>query len=453
MEAELITRKISMGFAAFLFAVTAALLSPAPAAAQSAPSPVDAIARISLNLKDAEAVDVFRLIAEQNNLNILVSKDVKGTLSLRLSNITIQEAFDVILEATHSKMEIAGNIIKITPLGADDGEEPGEGATTVTEIITPTYANSDNVASVLNSYLTANGKITTFAPGNTTNANKRKMLIITETPANIDNLRRLVEKLDTPIPQILIEAKMVETALTDIDMMGVDWSVGASLAGSPVKIDSDYAPGGKIALGTLNLSQLGAVFSALQKDTTLNLLSDVKIAASDGVAADIHVGDSIPVGLNSISSGSGGSSVVGTTGIESFSSGVQLSVVPTVLGDDKIYLEIHPTISTVTGFSTLSAGGSEAPITNTRTASTKIIVKNHDTIVIAGLLKEQDEITVRKFPVLGDLPLVGPAFRRKEKSHDKRNLLVFITAHIMRLDEPPKADKPEDGLDAFMDYK
>lgn len=447
------TRTILIDYCKILTISILALFILAPALAQD--EPFDPESLISLNLKDADAVDVFRLIAEQNDLNILVSKDVKGTLSLRLTDITLQTALDVILEATKSKMEITDNILRILP--KDTAMREAEGVPTVTEIFTPVFAKTDRLITVLNSHLSPQGKIQTFSPGATSNPNKRKMMLITEIPSNIDTLRRLIEKLDQPIPQILIEAKMVETSLNNQQLLGVDWSVGARLSGTPFDLDSQYAQGGKISHGTLSMPQFGAVLNLLKTEGNANVLSDIKIVTVDGESANIHVGQNYPVGLTSFAGGAGGVSI-GTTGIQQFDSGVRLQVVPTVMGNDMIYLEIQPHVSTISGFSQLGGtGGSQAPITSSRTADTKIIIKSGDTVVIGGLLQEEETSTVKKVPVLGDLPFVGPAFRKKDKTIQKQNLLVFITAHIMEIERQPspddRAEKNAGELENFLEIK
>ncbi|MEW5946109.1 MAG: secretin N-terminal domain-containing protein [bacterium] len=409
---------------------------------------------ISVNLKGASVVDVFRLIAEQNNINVLVSPDVQGTITLHLTDITVAEVMDVVLEASNAKMQIDRNIVRIVPRA----EKPAavEGEPLITEIIPLRYANSERLVSILQQHISERGRIQTYAPGAVADARKPKTLIVTDTPESIDAVRRLIESLDVEVPQVLIESKMVETALGTNDIFGVSWNVAASFSGPPFRTDTDLAEGGKIRLGTLSLSQFSAALEVLKKDNSSNILSDVKIATSDGETANVHVGESIPVGLTGFGAGGAGT-VIGTTGIQSFETGIKLKVTPTVIDNNKVFLHIQPEISTVTGFTSLGGlDAGDAPVTNTRTAETNVIVRSGDTVVIAGLLQETLTENREKVPVVGDLPIVGPIFRKKTTDRSKTNLFIFITAHIMEPFETPpeRAGKPESKtLDDFLEYK
>ncbi|MEW6203124.1 MAG: hypothetical protein AB1546_14190 [bacterium] len=385
---------------------------------------------ITLNLKGAQAVDAFRLLAVQNDLNILVSPDVQGTLNLRLSNVTLREAMDVILEAVNAEMEISGNIIRIVP----SGERPValEERQMVTEIFNTKFASSGRLISALTPFLTPGGRIQPFRPGMGDDPRKPEVLIVTDVPENIDTLRKLMEQLDKRAAQVWIEAKIIETSFSNNELLGVNWNIGATLNGPPFRMDSEFAQGGKIELGTLSMSGFSAVLNVLRTRTDTNVLSDEKIATVDGEAAEIHIGESIPVGITTIGAGTVGGVTLGTTGISQYEVGVILQVTPTVLGEGMIYMKLQPTISTVTGFTSLGGGGqANAPITNKRSVDTQVMVRDGETIVIGGLVQDVETAVRKKFPILGDLPLVGPMFRKKDKTKEKINLFIFITAHIM----------------------
>lgn len=348
---------------------------------------------------------------------------------MRLSNVTLNEAMAVILEAVNAQMEISGNIIRIVPSG--EGGGPTEERQLVTEIFTPRFVNSGRLVTVLTPLLTPKGRIQTFHPGINEDPQKPETIIVTDLPENIDDIRKLIEQLDVEMPQVFIEAKLVETALSNNELLGVDWNINASLQGSPVKFDSIYAKGGSIEYGTLSMSGFQALLDLLKTRTDTNVLSDVKTAAVDGVPANIHVGETLPVGLTTIGSGTVGGTAFGTTGIREYEVGVILDVTPTVMGDNMIYMKVEPKISKITGFSSLGGGQSNAPITTTRSVQTQIMVRDGETIVIGGLIQDLDTEARKKFPILGDLPLVGSAFRKKNKNIEKSNLYIFVTAHIM----------------------
>ena len=388
--------------------------------------------RINLNLKDAEVSTVLRLLAEQNSLNMIISSRVTGTISMRLNNVALSDAIQEILNSANAYMVEKNDIIHVYST-TEKALDASQKSAMVTEIITPVFAKSTQLQGVISNFLSDNGKMQLFDDARGDN-NKPQKIVITDKPENIEMIKGLVAKLDTETRQVLIQSKIIETGISDSDLTGVDLQVAATLTGSPFEMDSKYAPGGKIRLGTLSMDQFSAVMQMLSSSGKSNILSDVSLATMDGETANIHVGDSIPVGLMTIGAGGGGSVSYGTTGIQEYNVGVNMSVTPKILNDSTVQLLVSPDISQVQGFTSLggSAGAeSKAPIIKKRTANTSIMVKSGETIVIGGLVQEEDVETQKRVPVLSRLPLVGSMFRQKEVSKRKSDLMIFITATVM----------------------
>jgi len=239
---------------------------------------------------------------------------------------------------------------------------------------------------------------------------------------------------------VLIQAKIVETSLSNNELMGVDWNIKGSLTGPPFKFGTELAESGNVDFGTLSFNQFSAVLERLSMNGKTNLLSDVSIAAIDGQTANIHVGEQIPVGITTIGAGDTGA-VFGTTGIEEVQVGVKLNVTPHILNENTIQLQVQPEISSVKGFTSLGGGGaSSAPITTQRTANTSIMLASGETLVIGGLIQDSISETSKKVPLLGDLPLVGGMFRHKNTTKEKTDLIIFITATLMEKRKPERDD-------------
>ena len=379
--------------------------------------------------KNENVGTIIRLLAEQYDLNVIVSDQVTGTLSMKLQDVTLEAAFNEILAAANAYMEEKNNILHIYPRGAKQRQDILESELT-TEIFSPSYVNSGQLREVLTPFLSPEGRIQLFKDGSV-NSQKPHLLIITDLPENIEIVRNLIDKLDTETRQVLIQAKIVETSLSDNETMGVDWSIGATLTGSPFKFGSEYASGGNVKFGTLSLDQFNAVLERLSQTGNTNLLSDTSLATVDGETATIHVGESIPVGVNTIGTGGSGGVSFGTTGFEDVRVGVQLQVTPHILNDETIHMDVSPQISSVKGFTSLGGGVSQAPITSERMATTNILVRDGETLVIGGLVQDSVIEQRKKVPILGNLPLVGNLFRSKSVSKEKTDLIIFITAVIM----------------------
>jgi type II secretory pathway component GspD/PulD (secretin) len=411
-----------------------------PAHAQTGPAPSQIQAKmqqiINLNFKDADVTNVLRGLADQYNLNMIISREVSGTVSLHLNNVTVEIALREILKSVNARMEERDNILHVFAMSEAQNRAAND-QEMITEFFSPTYTNSGAMINVLQPFLSERGRIQAFKDARSTQ--KPEMIIVTDLPERIEVVRKLIEKLDTETRQVLIQAKIVETALSNNELMGVDWTIKGTLAGPPFKFGSEMAEGGSVEFGTLSFDQFNAVLQRLSINGKTNLLSDVSIAAIDGEKALIHVGEEIPVGITTIGAGDTGA-LFGTTGIEEIQVGVKLNVTPHILNGDTIQLQVIPEISSVKGFTSLGAGGSSsAPITNQRTASTSIILASGETLVIGGLIQDSITESRKKVPILGDLPLVGGMFRHKNTTKEKTDLIIFITATLMEKRSPDAA--------------
>lgn len=419
--------------------------------------------KITLNLKNAEITDVFRLIAEQNDLNIVVSPAVKGRISLRLSNVTLQEAIAVILDAADARIEETENIMHVFAKGERDKLDTKKGEM-ITEIFTVNYANEQTLLSIIEDFLSIEGKARAYRRSRGGNP---PMIIVQDFPEKVEAVRKMHERLDNETRQIMIDAKIIETGFQNVDLKGVDWTIGGTFTGSPVAIDTKYGGAdGKIEYGTLSFSGFKAVYQRLMEDNSTNVLSDAKLSVLDGENAHIHVGETIPVGLNTISSGAGGAVDYGTTNIQKWEVGVTVDVTPTVIDKNLIRMQIEPEVSSVDDYNDVgSSNGSRAPITSSRYVETEILIRSGETIVIGGLVQDSVATRERKVPLLGELPLIGSVFRKKDVQKRKTNMIIFITGRLIGLKGdmytqpgdtehvPASNVSDREALDKFLEYK
>jgi type II secretory pathway component GspD/PulD (secretin) len=391
---------------------------------------------ISLNCKDEEISNLINYLAYQYGINMIISKEVKGTITLRLKDVSLDAAFNEILATANAVWVEKENIIHIyakseIPAPPEDKLPAPEPPKLITEIFSPTFVNSEQLKTVISPFLSDRGQIQLFKDTRST-SEKPQVPIITDEQARLDTIRGLIKQLDTETRQVHILAKIVETSVSDSEVMGVDWTVKAQLDGTPFKFGSQLAEGGNIKLGTLSFNQFGAVLQRLSEAGKTNVLSDISLATLDGEEAEIHIGETIPRQITTIGAGGQAGVNFGTTGYEDIQVGVKLKVTPHILNDELVQMEVKPEISSVRGFTTLGSGiQSQVPITNNRNTHTNIMVKSGETIVIGGLIQDTGVETKKKVPLLGDLPLVGSLFRHKDSTTEKTDLIIFITAVIM----------------------
>ncbi len=283
-------------------------------------------------------------------------------------------------------------------------------------------------------------------------------LTVTDTPSHHKLIRRLLDLIDVGPSQISIEARFVEISLANLHELGVEWigdyaeplaAPGGKVKGITGWVSSLFGSGEMVdagmglVLGKTNLSgsQLAAYLRALERTGRANMLSSPRLTTLNGQPANIQVIKRIPYATDveySEIDMPGGTQWVSTYTIEEKIVGINLEVTPSVGKDtDVITLDLHPEISEVVkNLSIYSSVPDDLarPVIDMRSIQTSVIVKTGETVVMGGLVKDEETTTVKKVPILGDLPLIGKLFRYKYSVREKRNLIIFITATLISAD-------------------
>lgn len=413
--------------------------------------------KISLDLQDADLINVMRLFAEVANLNIILSPDVKGRVTVRMVNIPWDQAMDTILRMNGLGYALEDNILRIASVGAltreaqDDlasKEAKKKAEDLVTRIIPVNYAKAAEIEPTIKKSLSSRGETMTDIRTNT--------LIIKDIPANVEEVVSLIKLLDKPIAQIMIEARIVEASLNFNRSIGVQWggSVKADAAhGNPIGVsfpNSVGVTGGPTMGGTPSGSgnyfvnmpapagagtgggAIGFTFGSISKSLNLDLvlsaleatgegkvISTPRVSALDNKEARIEQGVSIPF---STSSASG-------TQIQFIDAKLSLVVTPHATPDNKIFMKIQATKNAP---DTSLLGASGQPSIRKNEATTEILLADGETAVIGGILVMDRGQTVTKIPFFGDLPLIGWLFKSKTTREEKRELIIFITPRVVR---------------------
>jgi type II secretory pathway component GspD/PulD (secretin) len=257
-------------------------------------------------------------------------------------------------------------------------------------------------------------------------------LLISATPRNFPQISKLVEELDQPQRQVLIQVLIAEVTLTKDDELGVEWTY--QTGGNPsTKTGTDFGVANalKSAGGfgsAISGDKFNFLFRAFQSEDRLHVLSRPQILTSDNQQATIMVGQEVPLVT--------GSQVIGLTGnsVNTFNYtnvGVTLSVTPNISPDGFVRMVVAPQITELTTDTVEVSTGINAPILNQRTATTSVSVQSGQSILIGGLISTTDELTSKKVPVLGSLPLLGPLFRSNIKTSTRTELLILLTPQVL----------------------
>ncbi|MEE8423214.1 MAG: type II secretion system secretin GspD [Thermodesulfobacteriota bacterium] len=276
-------------------------------------------------------------------------------------------------------------------------------------------------------------------------------LIIKALPEDFEAVKSVIEKLDIRRRQVFVEAAIMEITLSRLQELGFEFRSVESFDGSNVTAAggtnfggmstaitgpaglstlSGLAVGvlkGTISFGGTDFLNIGALLRALQSETGVNILSTPQILTTDNQKAEIVVGENVPI-ITGQNISTGGNI---QTSIERQDIGVTLRITPHINAGDFIKLDIYAEISSLSE-SVFFDPNEVGPLLNKRFAETSVVVKDKETIIIAGLIKDNKTTKIQKVPVLGDIPLLGLLFRYKKEQIDKTNLLIFITPTIIK---------------------
>lgn len=410
---------------------------------------------VTLDFEGADIRDVIRLMAETSNINIIYGPEVGGTISIHLKKVPFDQAFGTIMNLKGLvATQLGENILRVTT--PDVLKKEQDKAVVFTKSIAVNYLKADDMQRHIQAVMSSAGRKGTITVVQETNS-----IVVTDSQEGIAQAERLVGQLDKRPQQVMIEARLVEINIDNGFDMGVQWEylnartsgnrtnfIGSATDDDP-RLSFDGAPlfggedgfgasgppdgtgvsfprpttGGAITFGFIDDSSLlAASLSALVTQSKAKILSAPKVVTVNGQQAKIEAVQDIPFET----------AVISPTGslTDSFqfvSAGIILTVTPTINAEDRITLRVQPESSFPTADST-EAG----PVIATRKAQTTVSIKDGDTLVIGGLINDEDTKGVAKVPILGDIPIIGVFFRNSTTRKIRRELLVFVTPRIIR---------------------
>jgi type IV pilus assembly protein PilQ len=383
--------------------------------------------RISLDVQGAEVETVLRSIAEFSGKNIVASKEVKGTVTLRLRNVPWRHALDMVLRTQALGSVERGQTIVISNLETLRKEElerrtaeraQEELLPLYTRIVPVSYANSEEMAKSVEKTLTKRGHIEVDKRTNS--------LLVTDIEERLETAESMIRSLDTRTPQVEIVARLVDVDHATSRSLGIDWSLdnldlgdAGAHEGVSVTPGNVPQPAGTLKFGTVKgFGSIDATLTALETQNKANIISNPRITTVNNREASVVVGQQIPLIVQDFA----GNAVTQLTTI-----GIKLSVTPHINVGNKITMDVHPEVSDLSSQATVQGG----IIINTTMADTRVMVDDGQTAVIGGLIRSNESVTERGVPVLMDIPLLGMLFKSNTTVKQKRELLIFLTPKIL----------------------
>ena len=432
---------------------------------------------INVNFQNVDIHSVLSLLAEVNDFSLVVSDSVEGNVTLRLVNVPWDQALEMVLRSEDLDQRIEGTVMYIAPateIAAAELQELENNQNAVnlaplfTEYIEINYADAQTMAELMQgeggSILSERGTATVDVRTNT--------LIIQDVAAVLEDVRDMIRRLDIPVRQVLIEARIVNATTSFSDALGVRWgggqtfpgasdrfilsgsqeasiefgnnltdysqevteavlggaSVAEALAASTLQgpsfpdalaVDLGVNAPSSIALGYAgNKGLLELELSALEASGNGEVIAQPKVTTQDQQLARIESGLQIPYQQQA-----GGTA--GGTAVAFVSAVLALEVTPQITPDGRINMLLAINQDSVV------PGAGAVPAISTNAVQTRVLVNDGDTIVLGGVFREEVSTTVSKTPVLGDLPYVGNLFKRTTNEETKTELLIFITPSII----------------------
>ena len=438
--------------------------------------------RISMDFQDANMKDVLKIFSQQSELNFIASDEVKDrTVTLFLDNVPVEEALDMLLVANNLTYEIEeGSNIFIV-------KELSENLQTITKIFFLKYASVSNsrlkteliagmerseefgaggaeseggedaggaeaeVSSIKNVIENVLSDIGVVIEDPRTNS-----LIVTDKAENFPMIEQTIAYLDIPTPQVLIEVEMLDVSKDLVDKMGVNWNASAAswltYEGSSresrfpidrfIGVDPSLATEG-FTMGTLSATGLDIALDLIATSTDTKYLARPRILTLSNETAEIKIVTDEAIGIRAITSGTEAAAST-TSEAERAETGISLRVTPQVnIASGEITIFVEPTVSEAK----TSALSSSYRDPERRQTKSLLRINDGETIVVGGLIRTRSTEIITKVPLLGDIPLLGALFRHKNKSQDEdRELMVFITPHIVEEKKLSSASKPMSSL-------
>ncbi|MFH1624997.1 MAG: type IV pilus secretin PilQ, partial [Pseudomonadota bacterium] len=390
--------------------------------------------RISLDFKDADIKNLFRLIAEVSNLNIIAGDDVKGKVTIRMVNVPWDQALDVILATNNLGKVRVGNVVRIAPsekLRAEEKtliaskKETEEVEPLVTEIIPINYATAKDVLAQIEGKLSKRGK---------SSADERtNSIVITDVAGVREDVKKIIGELDSATPQVLIEARIVQSNPTFTRELGIQWGgtltkprgldtytiAGEAGSNYAINLPASLIHGGLGFAFAKSSATLDIKLTAMEKDEKVKIISRPKIVTLDNTQAMVEQGVDLPYPTLSSE---------GTISTEFKKATLKLEVTPHITPDGSIRMKVlvkKDQKSAQTGY-----GGE--PGIDTRSAQTEVLVKNGETTVIGGIYERTQTYVTSGVPFLSKIPILGWLFKNKYKKDEITELLIFLTPTIIK---------------------
>ena len=417
--------------------------------------------RLSLNFQNVDVRSLLQVIADFTNLNIITSDSVGGSITLRLKDVPWDQALDIILQTKGLDMRKNGNVLLIAPreelatkekLEAEARNQLADLEPLRAETFQLNYTKVEQFVKLV----TDDKQRILSKRGSAVTDPRTNQLFVQDTASKLDELRRLIAKVDVPVPQVLIEARVVEADERFTQALGARFGFVKANSTSFLRTEGTryttgtgaaISPRNSFSLGTNTINNIDAVnlpaaslsgfqpgaygitlfnnsltrlldleVSALEQEGRGKIVSSPRVITADKIKAVIEQGTEIPYQTATSS---------GATSVQFRKAVLKLEVTPQITPEGAIFLDVRVNKDS-RGVDT-QAG----PAIDTKNVQTQVLVENGGTVVLGGIYEQTERVTIIKVPLLGDIPVIGNLFRNRQRVNDRTELMIFITPRVV----------------------
>jgi len=399
--------------------------------------------KISTNFVNTSLERVIRVLSNQYGLNIIIGGGTAGKVTIQLTNVTLGDALDAILKSQGYHYVLGENVLYVKPLKMDVSGE------LVTKIFDLKYLEGFSLKTSLTPLLSTKGKMEALLsePEEDDKLNRSHIIVVSDFRENIQVITSVIEQMDVPSKVLQIEVRLIEKLVSDEQRIGLDLPTSVTVKAmgaettAPITKTEQQAGGASgqaptilsawyelpnnienLNLGVLTIDDFQATLDILAQDANSRLVSKPSVTTLDNKKAIIKIGQSIPV--PEVSRGISGDLV----SYKEKDVSMTLEVIPHIGLNGDITLDVHPILEEIIGYT--GTADAPQPITSKREVKSTVMVKDGETLVIGGLIKETQSENISKVWLLGDIPILGYLFKHSTIKKEKSDLLIFITTKI-----------------------
>lgn len=388
---------------------------------------------VTLNVHDGEVRDVLTAISALSDASIVTDESVRGRITIALDNVPFNTAIKLITSAKGLAYRVVDGVILVS---TQENLNKFNGSVNVFKL---NYAKAEDVKTALDSILDGDKKISIDPITNS--------ILFSGSSTDEERVRSAIKAMDVATKQITLEAKIIAINKEDSKNLGINWnwdkipqnSEDNNNGGGNDDDEEDF--GGVVHFGASYEFRFNATLNALFANGKAKILATPRIITVPGKEASIFIGDHIPVLTEKIENGV----TVNTT--EYVDAGIKLTYTPLVSEDDMITSAVHTEVSTPTLVSEIK----NYKITS-RTADTYVRMRNGETLIIGGLINEEEQKNIQKIPFLSNIPILGELFKNRSTTKNKTEVMMILTPHITEAGSSPAIYDTQSLENEFRDF-